>query len=381
MAQKRYDAIVLGIGGIGSATTYQLAERGLDVLGLEQYDIPHSMGSSHGITRLFRLSYFNHPAYVPLLERAFDLWQELETNHDTQLLHVTGSVDAGPPESSVFEGAKRSCERHDLDHAVLTGDELSSRYPGFDLPSEFRAVSQPDGGFLFPEQCIVAHVEQAHEADAEIRAREQVEHWEPSNGGVVVETDRGSYEADTLIVTAGAWAAKQLDVLDGILKPERRTLAWFQPIQPSDFTPDAFPVFHVDTPERTYYGFPRFHVPGIKLGMYSRPADRIDPDTFDRTPLRKDEATLRAFASEYLADGAGPTIGLSTCIITNTPDDHFILDRHPEYPQVVIGAGFSGHGFKLASVLGEILTDLALNQTSRYDTDMFSIDRFQESHP
>ncbi|MFC4542683.1 N-methyl-L-tryptophan oxidase [Halosolutus amylolyticus] len=372
----RYDAIVVGVGGMGSATVAHLADRGADVLGLERYDVPHGYGSSHGITRIIRLAYYEGADYVPLLRRADDLWTDLEADHDRQLLYRTGSIDAGPAGDPLVEGSKRSCEEHDLEYEHLSSAELSDRYPGYGLPEDYEAIYQPDGGFLVPEQCIVAHVERAHRAGATIRARERVVDWRPTADGVRVETDHDEYEADRLVITAGAWAARFVDALDGIAVPERQVLAWLQPREPDRFAPDRFPVWNLQVPEGRFYGFPVHGVPGFKFGRYHHREETVDPDAFEREPTQADERLLREFAETYFPDGAGPTMRLKTCLFTNTPDDHFVLDTLPDHPQVAVAAGFSGHGFKFASVIGEIMADLALEGETDHPIGMFSLDRF-----
>jgi sarcosine oxidase len=373
----RYDAIVLGVGGMGSAAVAHLAERGADVLGLERFDLPHGYGSSHGITRIIRLAYHEHPAYVPLLRRAYELWADLEADHDRRLLHRTGSVDAGPADGSLVRGSVRACEEHDIEYERLSSAELDERYPGYRLPGEYEAIYQPDGGFLVPEQCIIAHVNRAHRAGATIRARERVVDWRPTtDGGVRVETDYDTYEADRLVVTAGAWAARFVDALEPVLVPERQVLGWFQPAEPELFAPERFPVWILQTPDGMYYGFPVHGVPGFKLGRYHHREETVDPDAFEREPTQEDERLLREFAETYFPDAAGPTMRLETCLFTNTPDEHFVLDTLPDHPQVAVGAGFSGHGFKFASVIGEILADLALEDETDHPIGMFSLDRF-----
>lgn len=372
----RYDAIVIGVGGMGSATTYHLARRGLDVLGLERYDIPHTMGSSHGITRIIRLAYYEHPSYVPLLRRAYELWDELQTSHSRQLLYRTGSIDAGPPDSAVFSGSRQSCEEHDIEHEILSSTELTDRFPGYDLPADHQALYQPDGGFLVPEQCIVAHVDAAHTNGAEIHARERVTEWTSTANGVRVTTDHTVYEADTLVIAAGAWTGQFVDALDGIAVPERQVLAWLQPTTPPHFAPESFPVFNLAVDEGRYYGFPVYEVPGFKFGRYHHRDETVEPDNWQREPDREDERLLREFAERYFPTGAGPTMRLSTCMFTNTPDEHFILDRLSDHHDVIVGAGFSGHGFKFSSVIGEILADLAVDGETRHPIDMFGLDRF-----
>lgn len=374
---NRYGAIVIGVGGMGSATAYHLASRGVETLGLERYDIPHEMGSSHGVTRIIRKAQYEHPAYVPLVRRAYERWRELEERTGRELLHITGGIDAGPPESRIVNGSRRSCETHDIAHEILTGAEVNDRFPGYDLPEDHRAVYQEDGGFLVPEQCIIAHVEAAQAEGAEIRAREQVADYTTlSDGGVRVSTTKGTYEADRLVVTAGAWAKELLPELKGQLVPERQVLGWFQPTDPELFDASNFPVFVHDTGDAHYYGFPRHDVPGFKFGKFNHLHETVDPDSMDREPRPEDEELLRSYARRYFPDGEGPTMRLATCLFTNTPDEHFVLDTLSDHPQITVGAGFSGHGFKFASAIGEILAEVAVSGETNLDIELFSADRF-----
>jgi sarcosine oxidase len=374
---NRYGAIVIGVGGMGSATAYHLASRGVETLGLERYDIPHEMGSSHGVTRIIRKAQYEHPAYVPLVRRAYERWRELEKQTGRELLHITGGIDAGPPESRIVSGSRRSCETHDIAHEILTGTEVNDRFPGYDLPEDHRAVYQEDGGFLVPEQCIIAHVEAAQAEGAEIRARERVADYTTlSDGSVRVSTTKGTYEADRLIVTAGAWAKELLPELEGQLVPERQVLGWFQPTDPGLFDASSFPVFVHDTGDAHYYGFPRHDVPGFKFGKFNHLNETVDPDSIDREPRPEDEELLRSYARRYFPDGEGPTMRLATCLFTNTPDEHFVLDTLSDHPQITVGAGFSGHGFKFASAIGEILAEVAVSGETDLDIELFSADRF-----
>lgn len=376
---NRYDVIVAGVGAMGSATVYHLARRGRKVLGLEHFNIPHEMGSSHGITRIIRLAYYEHPSYLPLLRRAYELWRELQQEAGEQLLFITGSLDAGPPDSQVFEGSRKSCEVYGLPHEVLTGAQLNQRFPGYRLPDATRAVFQPEGGFLTPERCIVAHVVQAQARGAEIHAREPVLDWEPLNNGVRVRTDHAIYEADKLVITAGAWVSKLVTPLVGVAVPERQVLGWFQPLRLELFVPNRFPVFNLLVEEGRYYGLPIHGVPGFKLGRYHHFEEQVDPDQWDRECHLRDEAILRSFTERYFPEAAGPTMGLRACMFTNTRDEHFILDQHPDHPQVVIGSPCSGHGFKFSSVMGEILADLAEHGTTRHDISMHRLKRLLPS--
>ena len=373
---RRFDTIVIGIGGMGSAAVYHLARRGQRVLGLERFDIPHSMGSSHGVTRIIRLAYYEDPSYVPLLRRAYELWRELETKVGEQLLHITGSLDAGPADSQCFQGSLASCQEHALPHDVLTGAEINHRFPGYRLPNDHLAVLQPDGGYLLSERCIVAHVTAAQAHGAEIHAREKVLGWEPRADGIRVTTDHGVYEADKLIVSAGAWVGELLPGLKPVTTPERQVLAWLQPSRPKHFEPATFPVFNLQVDEGRYYGFPVVSVPGFKFGKYHHFSEAVDPETVNREATADDELLLRSFAERYFPSGVGPTMALRTCMFTNAPDEHFILDLHPEDSRVVVASPCSGHGFKFCSVVGEITADLAETGETRHDISLFSIGRF-----
>jgi sarcosine oxidase len=371
-----YDAIVLGLGGMGSASLFHLASRGLRVLGLERFDLVHEYGSSHGLTRIIRLAYWEHPTYVALLRRAYELWRELESHAGERLLYITGSVDAGPEGGPIFEGARKSSELHGLAYEVMDGDELHRRFPGYRLPEQMRCLYQPDGGFLLPERCDVAHIEQALAHGAEVRFREPVTSWEVNGGKVRVRTPRGRYEAGRLVICAGPWTSKLVPELDGLAVPERQVLAWLQPSRPEYFRLGAFPVFNLEVEEGRYYGFPSFLIPGFKFGKYHHREEQVDPDTVNREPEPADEELLRSFARRYFPDGAGATLMLKTCLFTNSPDRHFILDRHPAHPEVAVAAGFSGHGYKFCSVVGEVMADLVQGGRARHDIEFFRLRRF-----
>jgi sarcosine oxidase len=371
-----YDVIVVGVGGMGSAAVYQLAHRGLRVLGLEQFDIPHDQGSSHGTNRIIRLAYWEHPSYVPLLRRAYELWREIEHLSAERLLLITGSIDAGPRDSATIRGSLLSCELHHLHHETLDANALHQRFPGYRLPPDMVGVYQPDGGFVMSERAIIAYVNAAHEAGAEIHAREAVLAWEPDGSGVRVRTSRETYTASKLVLTAGPWASKLVPALARLAVPERQVLIWTRPLRPERFRLDTFPVFNMEAPVGRFYGFPEYGVPGFKFGKYHHRDETTDADRVDRGIYPEDEAVLREGIRLYFPDADGPTLALKTCLFTNSPDEHFILDVHPEYPQVSIAAGFSGHGFKFASVVGEIMADLATDGRSRWDLALFRLDRF-----
>lgn len=381
---NRFNTIVIGVGTMGSAACYYLARRGQRVLGLERFDIPHDMGAHHGFTRIIRLPYYEHPSYVMLLKRSYELWRDIQGRYGQQLLYTNGSLDIGPADSWVFKGALRSAMEYELDHEVLTGLELAQRFPGYQLPHDIMALYQPEGGFLVPEQCVLGYVFGAMQHGAEIHGREPVLHWEPlpRGEGVRVHTERAIYEADSLVITAGAWNDSMLGFLRGLAVPERQALGWFQPLRPEYFTHETFPVFNLLVDEGRYYGFPVHGVPGFKIGKYHHLEERGSADELSREVTLLDEEILRDCVARYFPMAAGPIMTLKACLFTNAPDGHFLIDLHPDYPQVSYASACSGHGFKFGSVIGEILADLAQYRQTRHNIELFTHDRFkgQSSH-
>jgi sarcosine oxidase len=370
-----YDAVVIGVGGMGSATVYHLARRGARVLGLEQFDIPHDRGSSHGVNRIIRLAYAEHPDYVPLLRRAYQLWREIERAADEPLLFITGGLDVGTPKSETVIGSLKTCAIHDIPHELLDAGAVRGRFPGYRLPADMVAVYQADGGFVLSERSIVAHVTAAQALGAEVHRRERVLEWSCDGSGVRVRTGRDAYRARKLVVTAGPWAAAAVPALAPLAVPERQVLIWTQPLRPERFRLGAFPVFNMEAPEGRFYGLPVYGIPGFKLGKYHHHRQRVDPDSMDRDCHPEDEEVLREALRRYFPDANGPTVSLKTCLFTNSPDGHFLIDLHPEYREVCIAAGFSGHGFKFCSVVGEIMADLALDGGTRWNIDLFRLKR------
>ena len=378
---QHYDAIVIGLGAMGSATLYHLAKRGLNVMGIDQFEPPHRLGSSHGLTRIIRLAYYEDMSYVPLLRRSYALWAALEAEFGEQLFFQTGSIDMGPEDGEVFSGSLKSCIDNDLAHEVLDSAGLSQRFPGYRMPPETMALYQPQGGLLVPERCISAYLALAKARGAAIHFGERVLGWDIlADERVAVRTEARRYLAENLVICGGAWAYKLVPQVAGAAVPERQALIWLEPKRADWFQLDSFPVWNGQVEEGRYYGLPEFNptgaTPGMKLGRYHHLDETCDPDSLDRGLTAADEAILRSFAERYFPDGAGRTVDMVVCMFTNTPDEHFILDTLPDAPQVALAAGFSGHGFKMASVIGEVMADLAQTGETRHDIALHRLSRF-----
>jgi sarcosine oxidase len=373
MPKQVFDTIVIGVGGMGSAAIYELARRGRRVLGLEQFTIPHELGSSAGSTRIFRFAYFEDPGYVPLMRRSFARWQALERDFGETFVTVTGGLDIGLPSSRVITGAKDACRLHGLAHDVLDARATAARFPAWQLPPGFEAVFQPEAGFLLADRAILAHATLARKLGAEVHEEEPVRAWKASSDRVEVETDRARYEAGSLIIAAGAWAARLVPSLAQSAVPERQVVGWFKTSGPR-FAVGAFPVFILHDPSgRIYYGFPD-HGEGLKLGKFRHRFEVTDPDQVARTIAPEDERELRGLAP-FIAGGIGAPAAFKTCMFVNAPDEHFIIDVLPEQENVVIAAGFSGHGYKFCSGVGEILADLATSGRTHHDIALFRLSR------
>lgn len=377
----KWDVIVIGVGGMGSAIAYHVAARGRKVLALEQFNIPNDLGASGGVNRIIRLAYAEDPRYVPLLRRAYRLWRELGRTVRERLLFITGGIDAGYEDSWIIQGSLAACKTHRLRHELLTAAQVRKRFPAFHLPKGMVGVYQPDGGFVLSERSIVAHVSAALNAGAEVHAQERVLSWDVSNGRVRVRTDRGSYEARRLVIAAGPWAAKAVREMRGHVTPERQVLLWVQPKRPELFRMGACPVFYLQDGAEKYYGLPIYGIPGFKIGRYHHLNEVVDPDVMDRRCHPRDEKVLRAAIRKYFPEADGPVIAMKTCLFSNTRDEHFILDLHPRHPEVSIAAGFSGHGFKFCSVVGEIMAALALDGGCKtFDLELFQFQRLLRNH-
>jgi sarcosine oxidase len=374
-----YDSIVIGFGGMGSAATATLARRGHRVLAIEQFDLLHELGSSAGGIRIFRFAYFLDPRYVPLMRKAHDRWAALERDADERLLFTTGGLDIGNASSEVFNGAKAACEHHALTHEVLSAKELMRRHPAWSVPNDYNAVFQPDAGYLPADRAIAAHARVALRHGATIHAREKVIHFEQRAGKVVVTTDRATYEAGQLVVTAGPWIGELVPSMSSTMIPERQVVGWYQPDNAKLFRPENFPIFIVEDESGHYYGFPEHDRPGFKIGRHRHQNETTTPTTIRRTADEGDDAVLRRALTQFLPSADKPALTLKTCMYTNTPDSHFVVDRLPGHDAIVIAAGFSGHGYKFCSAIGDMLADLVLGQPRSPEHELFRIDRFAEA--
>jgi sarcosine oxidase len=371
-----FDHIVIGIGGMGSAALRALALRGQRVLGIEQFKIAHDQGSSHGHSRIIRLAYNEHPDYVPLLRRAFGLWAEIQDEYGERLFFQTGGLDVGPAAGRVVQGALAACKTHALDHEWLEAGDVCRRFVGIRVPSHYAAVFHQEAGYLDPEACITAMAQSAVRHGAILKEGEKILSLSMHDQGCEVVTDRDRYTSDGLVVTAGAWSSRLLPRLKALAIPERQVVGWFDPAEPNAFVVDRFPVFILDSHLGEYYGFPiDSRGRGFKIGRYHHLEEQVDLSAPMLEPGEGDEAVLRQAISTYFPGANGPLQRMQTCMFTNSPDGHFIIDRDPADQRLAFGAGFSGHGFKFACVVGELLSELACEPEQK-PLPLFSVARF-----
>lgn len=312
------------------------------------------------------------------MRRAYSLWRETEQLAGEQLLYITGSLDIGPVGSAVIAGSLESCRQHALPHEILSASDVNARFPGYRLPNDFAAVFQTDGGFVASERAIIAAAKLAMDAGAVLRARETVLGFEvlPRGGGVRVRTDRDVYQARRLVLATGAWIGQHLGALKPIAVPERQTLGWFRPKRPEHFQLGAFPVSNLKSDFGHFYQFPVWGVPGVKIGLYHHLGEQGPADALSREPNANDEEALRRGLRSFFPDADGDVLALRTCLFTNTPDEHFIIDRLSDTPEIIVASPCSGHGFKFSSAIGEILADLAMDRAPSFDLSLFRLSRF-----
>jgi sarcosine oxidase len=358
-----FDTIVLGLGGFGSGAAYHLARRGVRVLGLDQFGPAHDRGSSHGETRIIRKAYFEHPDYVPLLLRAYDLWADLEAESQRQLFWRCGLMLAGLPDSEAISGARFSASQHGLMIENLSASAASQRWPGFRVPDSFDVVFEPDAGFLNVEDCVRTHLDRATAHGAMLQFDEPVVSWSSNGREVRIRTATREFVASSLVITAGPWAVSAMSDLRLPLQVLRKPVLWCETTSPAYNLDAPMPTFYFEIPTNTaastFYGFPSLDGHLLKVAQHSGGEIVADPALVDRQLRETDVQPVTNFLRACLPEVRPQPARHSVCMYTVTPDRHFLVDRHPEFPNVVIGCGFSGHGFKFTSVLGSAFADLA----------------------
>jgi sarcosine oxidase len=376
MSESTYDVIVVGLGGMGSAAAFELARRGRKVLGLEQFALGHDQGSSHGHTRIIRTAYYEHPGYVPLVRRSFERWYDLEQRQGQRLLTECNCLSIGAPDSELVAGVRQSAAEHGLVVEHLSPADLRARWPVFRFGAEYGGVIERAAGFLYVDDCVRAFAAEARRLGADLREGEPVVSWQADASGVVVQTSSGRHRAERLILTAGPWARRLLAGWGARLTVMRQVVFWLGTRDDGLFRRDRFPIFIADTPGGPFYGLPMLDAHGAKVARHYGAPELSDPSAVERSVRDEDEEPVRRFVREHLPDADGPRRRASVCIYTLTPDRHFILDVHPEHPNVALAAGFSGHGFKFAPVVGEILADLVEAGKTKWLIELFRITRF-----
>lgn len=375
---KPYDAIVLGVGGVGSAALFQLARRGAKVLGIDRFHPPHDRGSTHGHTRVIRQAYFEHSDYVPLLVESYRLWHELEQLVGRQLFCKIGLIQIGPADGQVVPGVLRAASEHGLAVEQLTAAAVQRRWPGLRVPPDLAGVFEAAAGYLLVEECVQAHLDAARHAGAELLLDTEVQNWRADAGGIHVQTAHGEIVADRLVVAAGSWAAVSLADLNLRLEVRRKSLFWFHTKDTAYAAITGFPVFLFELPGGVFYGFPQLDQRGLKVAEHSGGRVVDDPLTVDRGVDAQESSRVLDFMSAHLPGVTSNMADHAVCLYTMSPDEHFIVDRHPRHANVVFAAGLSGHGFKFVPVLGRALAELALDGGTELPIGFLSRERFAD---
>lgn len=367
-----FDVIIAGLGVMGAAAAVELGRRSYRTLGIDQHPPGHAFGASHGKSRFIREAYFERPEYVTLVQRAYGAWRDLEQRSGRDLLSITGGLWMGPPGSRIVDGALESARQHGLAYELLDAPAIRQRY-GFTVGDEFQGLLEPNAGILRPEDCVTALLDQAREHGAEIRHGEKMISWNANRHGVSVTTPEGTYTAEKLILTTGPWTAKVLRDLPVPIQANRVYYAHFEPSVVGAL--DHLPLYLVDwAPGIYYYGVPYRAGEGLKFGLHSA-VEACDPDYTDR---EVPEGLIRQFTEHLnalLPGAADRLLWAESCLYAMTPDTDFIVDLHPQYDRVAFAGGFSGHGFKFAPVIGEILADLAVRGSTDLPSAFLRLDR------
>lgn len=376
----QFDVAVIGLGAMGAAAAAHIAARGQSVVGIEAFYPAHELGSSHGDSRIIRLGYFEDPAYVPLLRRAYANWRALEARVREDLLTVTGVLQLGRPDSPIVSGSRQACELHGLPFTVFGPDEVRARFPAFALDDDEVALLEPEGGYLRPEAAVMAHLKCAARDGAVLRFGERVTAIEPGDAGVTIMSDLGRVRARKVVVATGPWIAELVPSLKGVAKPIKQVVAWFQPRDSFATALGRMPVFLRDEGEAgSFFGFPVIGRDGVKVGKHCHFFEEIDPDRPNPAVDDRDTAVLEDFVARRVPGAAGVRVATSTCRYTLLPGENFLLDHVPGEPNIVAASPCSGHGYKFASVIGEILADLALDGGTALPVALFSFEALQRT--
>ena len=374
---NHYDVIVIGLGVMGGAAACHCAQRGARVLGLEANARGHKLGSSHGSTRAIREAYFESPDYVPLVQRSNALWRQLEQDTDRELLSTSGAVYIGPADNMLTQGIVSAATSHGLAFERLTRSQINKRFPGFRIPADWDVVFETGGGILQTQACQDAHLDVARERGADIRFETPASGWRRENGKIVVETADEVFTAGKLILTLGPWACEAFTGFGIPLSGRRVVMVNLEPEDPTLFNADNMSVYFWLTPIGVYAGFPHLEGDGIRIARHDV-GDVCTPDSVNREVEAADIEQIVHFAEEYMHGAARSVREANVCMYTMSPDSHFVVDHHPAMADTVFATGFSGHGFKFAPVIGEILADLSLEGGTAHPIDFLTASRFRE---
>ena len=381
MAAKHYDLIVIGFGGVGSATLYHAAKKGWSALGLDQFGPSHNKGSSHGQTRIIRKAYFEHPNYVLLAEEAFERWDELNNRHRTKpeikaLFEPAGVLQIGRPESEVIVGVQKSAAEHDLKLEQFSPDQIHQRLPILNINPDHIGLFEPEAGFLRVEHCVAAHLSQAKKRGAELISDCVVQSWSATDNGIEVVTESGTYRTDRLAICAGAWSASVLSEIDIELKVLAKQQNWYQIDRVEQKYVNNFPALFIEEDDgEQFYCLPELDSHGMKVCRHTGGQVVDDANQLDRDVDSDDLALNEAFMDRRLHHTKHRLVHHSMCMYTMSPDGHFVIDRHPQHSNVAFAAGLSGHGFKFTPVLGHRLVEL-LDGNADSEIDFLSLNRF-----
>jgi sarcosine oxidase len=376
---KSIDVAIIGLGAMGSAAVYHLSKLGKSVIGFDLSTPPHTLGSTHGQSRIIREAYFEHPLYVPIVQRSYECWGELQEASGERLLLNTGGLLIGPDNGTLIAGTRLSADRHKLDYEMLSAKQIRKHYPVLHPDDVTVGLWEPRAGILLPEKCVEVYLALAQQQGADLHLGEPVTEWKPDGDGVRIKTKNAEYLATQLVLAPGAWLTDFVPELSLPLTIERQVLYWFDPVDQKDqFGLQRLPIFAWEyVKDQLFYGFPNLG-DGVKVALHHQ-GQITDVESIDRNVSSEETDAMRVIIEVTIPDLAGPILRTEVCMYTNTPDGHFLIDFHPDLPQVLIASACSGHGFKFAAVMGEIVSDLVIKRKSEFDLSPFRVSRLLEN--